>query len=75
MRLGMESVKFLQTFWSLSVHQISLMICFSSSKVVGFDVESFFLISVRKFSMGLRSGEFPAHLSNCDIFGVKPIHD
>ena len=46
----MESVRFLQTFWSLSVHQISLMICFSSSKVVGFDVETFFLISVRKFS-------------------------
>ena len=63
MRLGMESVRCLQTFWSLSVHQISLMICFSSSKVVGFDVETFFLISVRKFSIGLRSGEFPAYLS------------
>ena len=64
MRLGMESVRFLQTFWSLSVHQISLMICFSSFKVVEFDVETFyFLLSVRKLSIGLRSGEFPAHLS------------
>ena len=35
----------------------------SSSKVVGFDAETFFLINVHKFSMGLRSGEFPGHPS------------
>ena len=43
--LGMESVRILQTFWSLSVDQISLMICFSSSKVVEFDVETFFFFN------------------------------
>ena len=35
----------------------------SLSKVVGFDVKTFFLISVHKFSMGLRSGEFSGYLS------------
>ena len=39
------------------------MVRFSLSKVVGFNVEIFFLISVHKFSMGLRSGKFSGHLS------------
>ena len=62
-RQGMESEGFLQPFWSISLHQISLVIRFSSSEVVGFGVETFFLISVHKFSIGLRSGEFSGHLS------------
>jgi len=44
------------------------MICFSSSIVDGFDVETFFLISIHKFSMGLSSGEFPGHLTDLALW-------
>ena len=47
MQLGMESVIFFQTFPSISLHQISLMVRFSSSKVVGFDVETLFFIPLK----------------------------
>ena len=67
---GVESVRFLQTFWSIPLHQMSLMVRFSSSKVVGFNVETFCLINLHKRSMGLRSGEFSGHLSTLAWCGV-----
>ena len=68
MRLGMDAINFLQLSGLVSLHQISFIASFNSSKLLHFLAATLHLMVCHKFSIGFKSGEFLGQSSNCIPF-------
>ena len=64
---GMLSINFWTKSWLIAVHSCTINACILS-EFVGFCLSTRLLMIDHKFSMGLRSGEFPGHGPKISMF-------